>query len=96
MQITREKEGGKKRDSERDGVGRLTHPQPFSKPLMYVIDLLCDALALRHQIGYSSAEGGGVEDEEWKELDGKGNRAREKSVNGKWISAASLISSLRH
>jgi len=48
MQITRER-GGKKREieSERDGVGRLTHPQPFSKPLMYVIDLLCDALALR-------------------------------------------------
>jgi len=37
-----------------------------------------------------------VENEEWKELDGKGNRAREKSVNRKRILAASLISSLRH
>lgn len=38
-----------------------------------------------------------VEDEEWKKLDGKGiEREREKSVNGKRISAASLISSLRH
>lgn len=37
-------------EKERDDGSRPSlpyrHPQPFSKPLMYVIDLLCDALAL--------------------------------------------------